>query len=402
MPEQKVQTPVEVDTVFFYGYVIVLAALCIMTVVYGIRASFGALISGALSLSMLVQGCLAVVMGGLNDRFGPRLVLTFCSVFFGAGCLLMSRIGSVWHIYLFYGVIVGIGMSGFLVPLLSTIARWFTKRRNVMSGMVFAGLGIGSLIAPPVANWLIFAYNWRTSYLALGAIALLVGVISAQFFKRDPAEMGLAPYGRVEAKEASGDNAGLSFKEAVHTGQFWMLYAIYVCQGFCFFSVMVHLVPHVTDMGISATRAANILAALGGSGIIGNIVLGGAGDRIGNKYVCVIGITLMTATMFWLLSINDAWVFYLFVTIFGIANGGCLTSESPIVAWLFGVRSHGVLLGMISFGFTVGAAIGPLLTGYIFDLTGSYQSAFIIIGVICFISLILITFLRPIHSRASS
>ena len=149
----------------------------------------------------------------------------------------MSRVGSVWQIYLFYGVIVGIGMSGFLVPLLSTIARWFTKRRNVMSGMVFAGLGIGSLIAPPVANGLIFAYNWRTAYLVLGAVALLVGAFSAQFFKRDPAEMGLAPYGAAEnvKQESSGDDTGLSLKAAVRTRQFWMLYAIFVCLGFCFF-----------------------------------------------------------------------------------------------------------------------------------------------------------------------
>ncbi len=414
MAHQKVQRSPDTKKRFFYGYIVVVASLCVFAVMYGTRFAFGvffkpmltefgwtrALTSGALSLSMLVQGLLAIVMGGLNDRLGPRIVLTFCGFFLGVGCLLMSQISTLWQIYLFYGVIIGIGMSGVLVPLLSTVARWFIKRRNVMTGIALTGIGLGSLIAPPVANRLISLYDWRVSYILLGCLVLAVGVLAAQFLKRDPTRAGHVPDGGDEAGEEmlQGRNEGFSLREAAHTRQFWMLFGIFVCLGFSYFSIVVHIVPHITDLGISAAKGATILAALGGAGIVGNVV-GGAADRIGNKQACIIGLILASAMLFWLVSITEVWMFYLFVGGFGIGYAICMTSESPLVAWLFGVSSHGLLLGIIAFGFTIGAALGPLLTGYIFDVTGSYQAAFFTFAALTVVGLILMVLIRPIGSK---
>ena len=167
---------------FSYGYIVVVAALCIMLAMYGTRSVFGvffkpmltefgwtrALTSGAHSLSMVVQGSLAVIMGGFNDRLGPRIVLTLSGFLVGLGYLQMSQIGAVWQLYLFYGVLIGTGMGGVFVPLLSTIARWFTARRSMMTGVVATGIGIGTLLEPPVANRLISIYDWRTSYIIIG------------------------------------------------------------------------------------------------------------------------------------------------------------------------------------------------------------------------------------------
>jgi MFS family permease len=212
--------------------------------------------------------------------------------------------------------------------------------------------------------------------------------------------VGEVPYGGddVGGQGLKTGDEGFSPREAAHTRQFWMVFGVFVCLGFSYFSIVVHLVPHITDLGISDAKGANILAALGGAGIIGN-VLGGAADRIGNKRVCVIGLMLASATLFWLMSITEVWMFYLFVTIFGIGNGVCITSESPLVAWLFGVTSHGLLLGIISFGFTIGAAIGPLLTGYIFDVTGSYQVAFSTFAALSVVGLILMVLIRPVGNK---
>jgi MFS family permease len=412
---QKVRRSPDTDQRdFFYGYIVVAASFCIFVVMYGTRFVFGvffkpmitefgwtrALTSGALSLSMVVQGLLAIVMGGLSDRLGPRIVLTLCGFLLGLGCLLMSQINTLWQIYLFYGVIIGLGMSGVLVPLLSTIARWFNKRRNVMTGIALTGIGLGSLIAPPVAHRLISRYDWRISYIILGCLVLGVGVLAAQFLKRDPMKARYVPYRRegVERQRLQKGDKGVSLREAAHTRQFWMVFGIFACLGFSYFSIMVHIVPHITDLGISAARGANILAALGAAGIVGNI-LGGAADRIGNKVVCVIGLIFASAMLFWLVSITEVWMFYLFVAIFGIGYGVCITSESPLVAWLFGVSSHGLLLGIISFGFTIGAALGPLLTGYIFDATGSYHVAFLTIAVLSVVGLVLMALISPIGSK---
>jgi MFS family permease len=410
---QKVQRSPDTTKRFFYGYIVIVASFCIFVVMYGTRFAFGvffkpmitdfgwtrALTSGALSLSMVVQGSLAIVMGGLNDKLGPRIVLTLCGFLLGLGCLLMSQISTLWQIYLFYGVIIGVGMSGVLVPLLSTVARWFIKRRNLMTGIALTGIGLGTLIAPPVANRLIAVYDWRVSYIILGCLVLAVGVLAAQLLKCDPTRTGQVPYGG-DDMEVQGGGEGLSLREAAHTRQFWMVFGVFVCLGFSYFSIVVHIVPHITDLGISAANGANILAALGGAGIVGN-VLGGAADKIGNKQVCVIGLMLASAMLFWLVSVTEVWMFYLFVGVFGIGYGVCFTSESPLVAWLFGVSSHGLLLGIISFGFTIGAAIGPLLTGYIFDVTGSYQVAFLTFAALSAVGLILMVLIRPIGSKIS-
>ena len=397
---------------FFYGYIVVAAAFCSMVAMYGTRSIFGvffkpmlaefgwtrALTSGALSLSMLVQGSLAAVMGGLSDRFGPRVVLTLSACLVGLGYLLMSRVDALWQLYLFYGVIIGVGMSGVLVPLLSTVARWFVARRNMMTGIVVAGIGISGLIAPPLSNWLVSAYDWRVSWIVLGGIVLVVGVLAAQFLKRNPAQMERVPHGGDEGGEQvlKAGAGGFSPKEAVHTWQFWVVVAMFFCLGFCLFTILVHIVPHVTDLGISAASAANVLAIIGGAGIIGNIVLGGAGDRIGNRLVCLIGFILMVADLFWLVSVTEVWMFYLFAAILSFAIGGCTTAESPLVAALFGLKSHGLILGMVSFGFTIGGAVGPFLTGYIFDVTGSYRAAFLVCAAIGIVGLILTALLRPI------
>jgi len=414
MAGQKAWQPPGAEPGFFYGYIVVAAALCIMVVTYGTYFAFGvffkpvltdfgwtrAMTSGAFSLSMVVGGLLGIVMGGLTDRLGPRVVLTLCGFLLGLGYLLMSQVGAVWQLYLFYGVIIGTGMSGVWVPLMSTVARWFTKRRSMMSGVVLTGMGIGTLVGAPVANQLIATYDWRTSYIIIGSIILVVVALAAQFLRRDPARMGQVPYGESEGEEQElkAETGGFSLREAVYTRQFWVICGLFFCLGFCLFAITTHIVPHATDLGISAASAANILATIGGLVIVGRVVLGSAADRIGNRQAFIIGFILMPAALFWLAPAVEVWMLYLFAAVFGFAEGGMGASESPIVAGFFGLSSHGLILGVTSLGLTFGAAVGPFLAGYIFDVTGSYQVAFLVCAAIGIVGLILAAVLRPIRS----
>jgi len=397
---------------FFHGYIVVIASFFIMVLSWGLYSTFGvflepllgefgwttAMTSGAFSLSVIVHGVLGIVMGGLNDRFGPRVVLTLCGFIIGLGCFLMSLVSAPWQLYLFYGVIIGIGMGGVWVPLLSTVARWFVRRRSLMTGIVISGLSAGQLVGPPVASRLIAAYDWRLSFIILGGVVLLFMVLAAQFLRRDPAQMGQLPYGENEEERQGLESKtnDFSFREAVGTAQFWVFLIMLFCFGFSAFSVTVHIVRHAIELEISAISAANILAVLGGIGILGNSLLGGIiGDRIGNRKAFIIGSVLLVAALFWLLPAEEAWMFYLFAVAFGFALGGMGTSESPLVARLFGLSSHGLILAFIGLGFTSGAAIGPVVTGYIFDLNGSYQVAFMVCAASSVAGLILAAVLRP-------
>ncbi len=411
MPEQEVSNVTSTKKPgFFYGYVIVFIGFVNMLLMFGAFYSFGvffkplstdfgwtrATTSGAYSLGMFLSGLLAIVMGKLTDRFGPRIVMSLCGLLFGLGLLLMSRVSNIWQLYLFYGVVVGVGLSGAFVPPLSTVARWFVKRRGIMTGFVVAGIGVGTLIIPPVATWLIEKWDWRTAYIVIGAVALVLIILSAQFLKFGPRRMGLLPDG--ETEEAAGLNLharGFSLREAMGSWQLWVLFSILFCFGYCLHTVLAHIANHATDLGFSATVGAGLVAVVGGLSVAGRIATGSITDRVGSKPPLIINLILMSGALFWLLAAGELWMFYLFAIVLGFAYGGLAAMESPIVAELFGLSSHGVIMGVASFGYTAGGAVGPLVAGSIFDTFASYQIAFLICAVVCISGIVLAWRLKP-------
>lgn len=395
---------------FFYGYIIVIFATLVMLLAYGSRLSFGvffkpmtaefgwsrALTSGAVTFSMVMQGLWGVVMGRFNDRFGPRFIMTLCCFLIGVGFLLMSLTNHLWQLYLFYGFFAGIGGGGVFVALLSTVARWFVRKRAFMTGIVLTGIGLGTFFVPPLTTWLISLYDWRLSYVIIGGLVLTIGIVAAQYLKRDPSQMGLVPYGQreVERLEPTPTAGGLTLHEAVATRQFWMVAAIFAFVGYCIFAVSIHLVPHITDMGITPATAANVLAITGGVQAVSGIIMGYLADRIGSRWVLGIGLVLMSAALFWLVPVREIGMLYLFAATYGISVGASGTMEPIIVADLFGIKSHGFILGVVSLSFTIGGAIGPFVTGYLFDLTGSYRLAFLICALLAFTAIVLVALLR--------
>lgn len=404
--------PARRKTDFSYGYVVVGIAFLIEVVTWGSYFAFGvffkplleqfgwtrAMTSGAFSLSQFTYGSLGILMGGLSDRFGPRLVLSACSLLLGLGFLLMSRVTAVWQLYLLYGVMIGIGISGSYVPLASTVARWFIKRRGMMTGIILAGTGIGTLSGPPLATWLISIYDWRISYIILGLAVLLFAIVAAQFLRSNVAPLKQAPDTEKPEKEFGLQVAtrGFSFSEAIRTRQFWMVLGIFFCFGFWLLAILVHIAPHATDLGFSATDAASILAAIGGASIIGKIAWGNAVDKIGNKKVLIFGFGLAAGSFLWLTSITELWTLYLFAVASGLAYGACSSPQSPLTAELFGLSSHGLMLGIIESGLAIGGSVGPLVAGYLFDVYGNYQVAFLLCAVAGIIGLVLAALLTPI------
>ena len=161
--------------------------------------------------------------------------MTIGGFFLGLGFLLMSQITSVWQIYLFYGLIVGIGMGSMEVVPLSTVARWFVKKRGTMTGILKVGTGLGILALPLMAGLLIPACGWRTSYVVLGSMVMVLVILLAQLLRRDPGQMKQLPDGEEQAP-AGGANlsgVGLSLREAIHTRQFWTLCSTALTFGFC-------------------------------------------------------------------------------------------------------------------------------------------------------------------------
>lgn len=360
-----------------------------------------ALISGAVSVSLLMHGAPGIIMGRLTDRFGPRLVLTICGLLMGLGYFLMSQVSSVWQLYLSFGVIIGSGMGGSIVSLLATISRWFTRRRGVMTGIVLVGTGLGTLIASPVTNWLIYTYGLRQSYIILGGVVMLSVIIAAQFLRRDPAQMGLSPYGETGSSGERLETGAQDFslRESFHTRQFWLVCVMYFCFGFLMLAGMIHTAPNAIEQGMSPATAANILAAVGGLVMFGRVLMGLVADRIGNKGAFIICFILSAFAFFWGTQAKQAWALYIFAGVFGFAYGGMGASEAALVAGLFGLKNHGLIYGAIKLGFFTGAALGPFLLGYLFDVTGGYSLAFTITGFIGITGFIFTLLVKPIKGK---
>jgi MFS family permease len=159
------------------------------------------------------------------------------------------------------------------------------------------------------------------------------------------------------------------------------------------FAIMVHVVPHAIELKMSVLNAANILAAIGGGGILGKVLLGRGGDIIGSRHILMIGFMLTSVGLIGMVPANAAWMLFSSAGIFGFGYGAVAVAHSPLIAELFGLRSHGLIFGVFNFAIMVGAAMGPLVTGHIFDVTNGYRMAFWVCSGISFVGLILAAFL---------
>ncbi len=163
----------------------------------------------------------------------------------------------------------------------------------------------------------------------------------------------------------------------------------------------MHIVPYARDLGLAPAYAAGVLSTIGGVSILGRIVMGAANDRIGGKRALIICLIVLFCGLIWLQLATEAWMLFLFAAIYGFAHGGFFTVVSPMVAELFGTDSHGLLFGIILFSGTLGGAVGPLMAGRTFDVTGSYRMVFLVLSVLTLIGFVLIILLRPIRVRGT-
>jgi MFS family permease len=397
--------------IIFYGYVVVSASFVITIAAWGTNRSFGVFlapmltefgwsragISGAFTLVMLVTGAMSIVAGKLTDKIGPRIVLLVCGFFLASSYILVSQVKVIWQFYLYYGAIAGVGLSGCIAPLLSSVAKWFEKRRALMSGILMTGPALGIVFVPLVSSMLISATGWRIAYVILGVAVLVVITASALFLRREPRDMKLQPYG--SERDSSGalgqQDKGASLIEAITTPQFWLLSVAAFSDSFLVSVVVVHIVVHALGLGIQATAAASILSVAAGVSIPARIIMGGMADKIGNSSALMICFFMGVVAFVLLLFASHLWTLYLFAVLYGFGLWASLAIISAMTAELFGLRFHGTIYACIFLIHTIGGATGPVVVGHLFDVTNSYQTGFIIcaaVSLACFIAVSMLRF----------
>jgi MFS family permease len=400
----------------YHGYVIVAASALIMIVSFGVFYSYSVFFdsllnefhwnhvvtAGVFSLSSLAVGLVGIILGRVSDQLGPRKICLISGVCLGAGYLLLSMVKSSWQVYLIYALLLPVGLGGLWPSLLSTVARWFTVRRGLLTGIITAGVGFGSIIFPPLLSHLILISNWRQTYLIVGIISLVLMLASAAVLRSRPNPYEAERAGQVaQNKGLNLEKEGYTFSQVVLTFRFWVVVLIYVMLGFSLYSIMVHIVPFATGEGISPVSAAAILGVIGAGSIISRMLTGVIADKIQPRRLLIFIVLIMLVSLILLELAHPLWSFYIFGFIFGLAYGASSTITSLLAADLYGLRSMGIFIGILNFGTSCGCAIGPIIVGYIFDVTANYHWAFTACLAAALFSVLMAWLLPHVHQAGS-
>jgi MFS family permease len=398
-----------------YAYLIAAICFSIQALGVGTYIAFGvffhplmeefgwsrAAIAGASSTAFLCAGLFGVIVGRLNDRFGPRRLMSLAALLLGLGCVLTARLTSLWELYFFYGIIFGMGLSAIDVIALTTIARWFSQRRGFMTGIVKVGTGAGQFVIPLAAGSLILLYGWRWAIAGIGFGVALILMLMAQFMRRDPSVTGTnsRQIDAFNSFAAPATEPGIPLSRVFRTVQWWTICLTNLFLVFCLMIIMLHIVPYARDSGIPPIQAAGVLSTIGAVSMLGRFASGLVIDRRGSKTVMGACFILLLGDLVWLQFAEKGWMLYLFAAVYGLAHGGFFTAISPLVAEWFGIRHHGTLFGIVVFFGTLGGAAGPLLAGRLFDISGSYQLTFRIVAAVALVACGLLLSLRPVQDR---
>jgi MFS family permease len=405
---------------FFYGWWIVAVSAIGLGLGYApiIVYSFGvfikpltqelhsnrASISLAFTLANLLQSVSSPLAGRLADRFGARRVILLSSVIF-ALLLVSSHLLSpkLWDFYVFYGLLGFVGSGLAPIPYVKVISRWFDRRRGLALGLTMFGIGSGAILMPALAQRLIAMLGWRSTYMVIGLLVLVVSVpVVAFFLKESPEEMGLLPDGAIAARQAAerqNTREGLAWSDARRSKAFWLMVGAIFLVGASVHGCVVHLVPLLSDQGVSSNRVALATSLLGSALLIGRVGSGYLLDRFFAPRValCLFGAAACGIALLRMGAASG--LVLLAVFLIGLGMG----SEVDIIAYLvsryFGLRAFGEVYGYAFASYVLAGALGPWLMGLGFDRSGSYGSVLVGFFLATLLAVVLMTRLGPYRFR---
>lgn len=377
----------------FQGWIVVAAAFSVLFFGYGLQFSYGVFVSGMAaelgwsraetvlpySIYVFIYSALSAVAGRATDRFGPRPVVTTGAVLIGLGWGASALVTEPWHLNLTLGLIAALGMSVAWVPCNATVSRWFTRRRGTAVAITSSGGSLGNLVGPTLVAVLIAAWGWRW---ALGATALVSAggmLLAARFMQRDPESLGLLPDGDAAPRQIVPAAApGRTLREVRWTEPFLLLTGIYFLNWLPVFVPFVHAAAYAEDLGLGKVAAASVIAVIGIGGLAGRLSSGIFADWLGPVPV-LLGVIVLQVLCFVLFAYaHELALLWLAATLFGFSYGGCTTLLPSLCSDLFGRAHVAAIVGMIFALAGAPAAIGPYVAGWLYDVTGGYETAFLI------------------------
>ena len=414
----------------FYGWWIVLASAVLNflaggTFLYGFTVFFNpvkdtfrwsaAVTSIVFLFQRLEQGMLSPLAGFLVDRIGPRKMMLAGWTVVGLGFLLMSRINSLFS---FYGsfIIIATGFSfGSFVVMNTAVAHWFREKRSRALTFIYVGFGVSGTLVP-LAAMSIDKFGWRTTLTLIGIILLVFGTSLSSLMRHKPGQYGYLPDGKTEIataglansadpssagkstrQEASVTAAGVTVRLALRTRAFWLLSLVFLFQHLATSAVMVHIVPFLESVEVPTTLAATVVTGMTLCSLIGRLGFGFLGDFYNKRYLIAISVTVQTVgvLVFAFVAPNSTWLIIPFLLLYGPGYGGGIPLRPALQADYFGIQSFGTIMGLMSIPSMIGGLFSPVFAGWVYDVTGSYHMAWLIIALASIPAIPLILLAKP-------
>lgn len=338
-------------------------------------------LTGVYSIYLLVQGGLSPLIGGLFDRYGPRVVYPAGYLAMACGFWFAASLDSIWAFYLFVGVTSGMGVSATgMVPAASIVSRWFRDRLSLAIGLVYSGIGFGMITIVPVAQYLVVHLGWRGFYRIM-AIALGVVAVFAVALPWGRIMAGSVP-ARAPASRTAGDAShGTTVREALRSPLFWSLAQVYVFTSTGMFGVFVQVVAYLREAGFDPMTAANAYGFAGMLSTPAMILMAGLADRFGARWVVTTTFGMTLSGILALIAVGRAPSHALlaaFVVLFGCSMGARGPIISAIANRVFVGPRRATIYGMLFGANLIGAAFGSWFGGVLFDATGGNVAGFVV------------------------
>jgi len=401
----------------FYGWVIVIAGHLLITLDGMFLYSFGIFLpylNEAFDLSKTVGSsffslrcvCMAfsfVFAGKLIDTHDARYITFFGGLTAAFGFFLSAFADSVWELYITYSVMVGIG-DGFLYILpVTVISRWFVKKKALAIGIATAGVPVSGLFINPFATWLIESFGYERALIYISILFTTI-LCSAFLIKSRPEDMNLRPYGE-DSEDAAGDtrNSDWSAKEAFSDSSFWLMYIAFFLGFNTFLIIVVNLFNFSIKSGITPLVAAGAPFCIGLGSIFGRIFFSGVMTNILKDtrilFVCYF---FQASSIILILYVVEVWSLYLFGFLFGVFYSGWVPMFPTILGRFYGLKSLGIIFGVFGTGFSLAAISGPLISGFLFDLTNSYQKPFVVAMSVSFLTALITLLIKTPTKKIST
>lgn len=383
-------------TRFHYAWVVVAVTFLALLVTSSVRAAPGLLItpfereygwdraaiSAAIALSILTFGLGGPISGTLINRFGPRKVILLGSVAIAAGLVALLSLRDVWQLFLFLGVVVGVGTGAVGSVLGATVAhRWFRTHRGLVIGAFGAATSTGQLIFIPAMAALTENDGWRAAIVLLIGACLVVLIPVAILMRDRPEDIGARPFGEqlvVSDADLAEDRRSTPMRAALRTTDFWLLAGSFFICGYTTNGLVgTHLIPHAIEHGFTTVTAASAVGAMGAMNIVGTLGSGWLSDRFDNRKLLAAYYGFRAISLSLLPLVFDTQGLYIFAIIYGLDWIATVPPTANLVAAIFGRASLGTVYGWVFFSHMVGAALAAYLGGYAHTILGDYHLMFI-------------------------